>query len=186
MTPYTIPVFIHILGALALFVGYGIEWSVSALFRNASSTEQLRSWLRVFKISPPLSGAGLLVLLLSGGYLASLSPGTMRQGWISATFVGIIVALALGFVLILPRMRGIRSALPAGNEPLPDALRSRLADPVLLTAIRVRVLLATGIVFLMAAKPPLVSSLLLLVFAVILGLLFSIPVLIKTPAPANS
>ena len=173
MSPYTIPVFVHLLGALALFVGYGIEWGVSALFRKASSTEQLSSWLRVFKISPPLSGAGLLVLFLSGGYLASLS-GTMRQGWIPATFVGIIVALALGFALILPRMRGIRSALTAGSEALPTALRARLADPVLLTAIRVRVLLATGIVYLMVAKLPLVPSLVVLAVAAILGVLLSV------------
>jgi hypothetical protein len=173
MTPYTIPVFIHLLGALALFVGYGIEWAVSALFRNASSTEQLRAWLRVFKVSPPLSGAGLGVLLLSGGYLASLS-GTMRQGWIPATLLGIAVALALGFALILPRMRGIRSTLPSGNEPIPVALRSRLADPILLTAIRVRVMLATGIVYLMAAKLALVPSLVVLAIAAILGMFFSV------------
>ena len=181
MSPYTIPVFVHLLGALALFVGYGIEWGVSALFRNASSAEQLRSWLRVFKISAPLSGAGLLVLVLSGGYLGSLS-GTMRQGWIPATFFGIIVALALGFALILPRMRGIRSALPAGNEPLPAALRFRLADPVLLTAIRVRVLLATGIVYLMVAKIPMVPSLVALAIAAILGLLLSISTWNQKPA----
>jgi hypothetical protein len=173
MTPYTVPVFIHLLGALALFVGYGIEWAVSALFRNASSAEQLRAWLRVFKVSPPLSGAGLAVLLLSGGYLASLS-GTMRQGWIPATLLGIAVALVLGFALILPRMRGIRSTLPSGNEPIPAALRSRLADPILLTAIRVRVMLATGIVYLMAAKLALVPSLVVLAIAAILGVLFSV------------
>ena len=186
MTPYTVPVFIHLLGALALFVGYGIEWTASSLFRTASSTEQLRAWLRVFKVSPPLSGAGLLVLLLSGGYLASLSPGTMRQGWISATFVGIIVALALGFALILPRMRGIRSALPAGNEPLSAALHSRLADPILLTAIRVRVMLATGIVYLMAAKLSFMPSLAVLAIATVLGLVLSIPAWGGKTAAANS
>jgi hypothetical protein len=182
MTPYTIPVFVHLLAALALFVGYGIEWGVSALFRNASSAEQLRSWLRVFKISAPLSGAGLLVLLLSGGYLASLSAGTMRQGWISATFVGIIVALVLGFALILPRMRGIRSAIPSGNEPLSTALRTRLADPVLLTAIRVRVLLATGIVYLMVAKLWFVPSLVVLAIAAVFGVLFSLPTWSQKPS----
>jgi len=184
-TVHVLVLFLHLAGALALFIGYGIEWTASSLFRNAASVEQVRAWLRVFKVSPPLAGAGLGVLLLSGGYLASLS-GAMKQGWMLATFIGIFLALALGFALILPRMKAIRSALPAGNEPLPAALRSRLADPILLTSIRVRVLLAAGIVYLMAAKPPLVSSLLILVFAVILGLLFSIPVLTKTPAPANS
>jgi len=174
MTVFTAVVFLHLVGAVALFIAYGIEWTASSLFRTASSTEQLRAWLRVFKVSPPLSGAGLGVVLLSGGYLASLS-GTMRQGWIPATLIGIFVALALGFALILPRMRGIRSALPSGNEALPSALRSRLADPVLLTAIRVRVLLATGIVYLMVAKNPFVPSLEVLVIAAVLGVLSSVP-----------
>src|SRR6266851_5182650 len=129
MTVSSVVLFLHLTGAVALFIGYGIEWTASSLFRTASSTEQLR----VFKVSPPLSGAGLGVVLLTGGYLASLS-GSMKQGWIPATLIGIFVALALGFALILPRMRAIRSALPSGNEPIPAALRSRLADPILLTA----------------------------------------------------
>ena len=120
MNAFSAVLFIHLLGAVALFIGYGIEWTASALFRNAAFIEQLRSWLRVFKVSPPLSGAGLGILLLSGGYLASLS-GAMKQGWIPATLIGIFFALLLGFALILPRMKRIRAALPSGagaNEPL--------------------------------------------------------------------
>ncbi len=173
MTVFVAVVFAHLLGALALFIGYGIEWTASALFRNASSVEHVRAWLRIFKVSPPLSGAGLGVLLLSGGYLASLS-GTMKQGWIPATLLGIALALLLGFALILPRMRAIRAALPAGNEPLSAAVRSRLADPILLTAIRVRVMLALAIVYLMVAKPPFVTSLYVLIGAIPLGILLSL------------
>ena len=173
MTVISIVLFLHLVGALALFIGYGIEWTASSLFRNASSAEQLRAWLRVCKVSPPLSGAGLGIVILTGGYLASLT-GAMKQGWIPATLIGIFAALALGFALILPRMRGIRSALPSGGEPLSAALRARLADPILLTAVRVRVMLATGIVYLMAAKIPLVPSLVTLAIAVVLGVFFSI------------
>lgn len=173
MTVFTVVLFLHLLGAVALFIGYGIEWTASALFRSASSTEQLRAWLRVFKVSPPLSGTALGVLLISGGYLASLS-GAMKQGWIPATLIAIFVALVLGFALILPRMGRIRKALLPGNEPISSDLRGKLADPILLTAIRVRVLLASGIVYLMAAKMPLGPSLVVLAVAVVVGLLFSI------------
>ncbi len=173
MNVISVVLFLHLAEALALFIGYGIEWTASSLFRNASSAEQLRAWLRVFKVSPPLAGAGLGLVLLSGGYLASLT-GAMKQGWIPATLVGIFLALALGMGLILPRMKAIRSALPSGNEPLSPALRSRLADPILLTAIRVRVMLATGIVYLMAAKVSFVSSLVALAIAAVLGMLFSL------------
>jgi len=175
MTVHAALVYCHLLGAFALFIGYGIEWTASALFRNAASTEQVRAWLRVFKVSPPLAGGGLGVLLLSGGYLASLT-GAMRQGWIPATLVGIGMALLLGFGFILPRMRAIRNSLPSLNEPVAGDLRPRLSDPLLLTAIRVRLLLAAGIVYLMIAKSPFTPSLVALAVALILGLLLSIPV----------
>ncbi len=184
MTVFTAVLFLHLAAAFALFIGAGIEWITSSLFRNASSTEQLRAWLRVFKVSPPLSGAGIGVLLLSGGYLASLS-GAMKQGWIPAALLGIFLALALGFALILPRMRGIRSALPAGNEPLSSALRARVSDPVLLTAIRVRLLLAGGIAYLMASKLAFIPSLGVLAIATVLGVLIAIPTWGRTTAAAS-
>ena len=183
MTIFSVVLFLHLLGAVSLFIAYGIEWTASSLFRNASTTEQARSWLRVFRVSPPLSGVGLGVVLLSGGYLASLS-GAMKQGWIPATLIAIFVALVLGFALILPRMKRIRAELPSGNEPVSAQLRERLSDPVLLTAIRVRVMVVTGIVFLMAAKIPLVPSLVALSIAIVLGLIFSVPAWSRAAAAA--
>lgn len=181
MTVLNVVLFLHLAGAVALFVGYGIEWTASALFRNAASAEQLRAWLSVFKVSPPVSGIGLGVVLLTGGYLASRS-GAMKQGWIPATLLGIFLALVLGFALILPRMRSIRSVLPSGNQPLPTELRARLADPILLSAIRVRMMLVTGIVYLMAAKIPLVPSLVVLAIAAVIGVLFSVSTWSQKPS----
>lgn len=175
MTIHTVVLYAHLLGAVALFIGQGIEWTASSLFRGASSTEQVRAWLRVFKVSPPLSGIGIAVLLLSGGYLAQLS-GAMKQGWIPASLLAIGVALVLGFALILPRMNKIRKTLPSLNEPVSPELRARLTDPILLSAIRIRVLLAVGILYLMAAKIPFTPSLLALLIALAVGLLFSAPV----------
>lgn len=180
MNVFTLVLYSHLLGALALFIGYGIEWTASSLFRNATSTEQVRAWLRVFKVSPPLSGAGLGVLLLSGGYLASLT-GVMKQGWIPATLIAIAIALILGFAFVLPRMGKIRKSLPSLNEPISTDLRARLSDPLLQAAIRVRVMLAAGIVYLMAAKLPFMPSLLALAAAFLFGFLFSLPVL-RRPA----
>jgi len=175
MTLFTIVIFLHLLGALALFIGYGIEWAASSLFRSASSVEQARAWLRMFMFSPALAGVGLGVLILSGGYLASLS-GAMKQGWIPASLLGVAIALLIGFIVILPRMRGIRKVLPAQDAAVSAELRVRLADPLLLTAIRVRVMLALAIVYLMVAKTRFLPSLVALLVAMLLGLLFSIPI----------
>jgi hypothetical protein len=173
MSNYTLAMFFHFVGLVALFVGYGLEWIVSALLRKATTTEQVRAWLRVYRTSLPVSGPGLLILILSGGYLASLS-GAMKQGWVSASLLAIVFALGVGFVFILPRVRALRGALPEGNGALPANVIALLQAPAIPTLIRVRGLLALGIVYLMTVKPESLSaSLLDLGAAIILGLLAS-------------
>jgi len=163
--------FIHFLGMVGLFVGYGLEWAASSLLRRSSTTDQARSWLRIYRLSLPISGPGLLILILSGGYLASLSGG-MKQGWISAALLGIVFALGIGFVFILPKMKALRAALPEGDAPLSQAGLARVQDPMLVTLIRVRAILALGIVYLMTAKPEtLVTSLFILLGCIVIGML---------------
>jgi len=172
MTNYTIALFFHFLGLAALFVGYGLEWIVSALLRSATTADQVRAWLRVYKTSLPISGPGLLVLILSGGYLASLS-GAMKQGWMSASLLAIVFALGMGFVFILPRVRALRGALSDGSALSPKA-GELLRAPRLPTLIRIRAMLALGIVYLMTVKPDsFAGSLLVLAGAIVLGLLAS-------------
>jgi hypothetical protein len=172
MTNYTVALFWHFLGLVALFVGYGLEWIVSALLRRATTADQVRAWLRVYKTSLPVSGPGLLVLILSGGYLASLS-GAMKQGWMSASLLAIVFALGVGFVFILPRVRALREELSQGSALSPKA-GELLRAPGLPTLIRVRVFLALGIVYLMTVKPEsFATSLLVLAVAIVVGLLAS-------------
>lgn len=179
MSNYTLALFFHFVGLAALLVGYGLEWIVSGLLRRATTTEQVRAWLRVYRTSLPISGPGLLILILSGGYLAALSGG-MKQGWISASLLAIVFALGIGFVLILPRVRAIRSALPEGNGALPAKITDLLRAPGLATLIRVRALLALGIVYLMTVKPEgFASSLIALGVAIVLGVVFSVPAFSK-------
>ncbi len=173
MTLYSNVLFVHIASALALFLGYGLEWTVSALLRHASTTDQARAWLRVYRVSPPVTGVGLALLILSGGWLSAMTGG-MNQGWLIASVVGIVVALVIGFALILPRLRAIRRALPEGNAALTPEALLQLQSAALPTLIRVRALLAVGIVYLMTAKPPLGVSLVVLAIAVVAGVLLSL------------
>jgi hypothetical protein len=171
MTAYALTLFTHFLGLIALFVGYGLEWAASSLLRRSTTSEQARAWLRIYRLSLPISGPGLLILIISGGYLASVT-GSMRQGWISGSLLAIVFALGIGFVFILPRVKRIRAALPDGTVTLPDATLVRLQDPMFLTLVRVRFLLAVGIVLLMTSKPQLLStSLFILLGAIVVGLL---------------
>ena len=171
MTTYAIGLFFHFLGLVGLFVGYGLEWTGSSLLRRATSVDEARAALGLYRLSMPISGPGLLVLILSGGYLASLT-GSMKQAWISSSLLAILLALGIGFAFILPRVRSIRAALPAGNAPLPETALKRVEDPLIVTLIRVRFLLALGIVYLMTAKPAsLAAALFILLGALVIGLL---------------
>ena len=179
MTNYALALFFHFVGLAALFIGYGLEWIVSAFLRGATTTDQVRAWLRVYRTSLPVSGPGLLVLILSGAYLAQVS-GAMKNGWMSASMLAIVLALGIGFTLILPRVKAIRAALPEGSAALPAKATTLLRAPGLPTLIRVRAMLALGIVYLMTAKPDtLASSLLVLGVAIVLGLLVSAPTFSK-------
>jgi hypothetical protein len=171
MTPYAFAMFLHLLGMVGLFVGYGMEWAASSLLRRSTTADQARSWLRIYRLSMPISGPGLLLLIFTGGYLASVT-GSMKQGWISGSLLGIVFALGIGFVFILPRIRRIRAALPEGNVALSAAGIALVNDPMIVTLIRVRGLLALGIVFLMTTKPEaLMTSLFILLAFIVVGML---------------
>jgi len=171
MTPYAIALFVHFLGLVGLFVGYGLEWTASSLLRRSTTTSQVRSWLRIYRLSLPISGPGLLILILSGGYLAAATGG-MKQGWISASLLGILLAMGIGFVLILPRMKVLRAALPEADAPLSDRGQVLVQDPMILTLVRIRAILALGIVYLMTTKPlTLSTSLFILLGAIVVGML---------------
>jgi len=182
MTSYSIALFTHFLGLVGLFVGYGLEWAGFSLLRRSTTADQARSWLRIYRLSLPISGPGLLILIISGGYMASIT-GSMKQGWISASLLAIVVILGMGFVLILPRLRRVRAALPEANVSFPDTILARVQDPMLVTLVRTRFLLAMGIVLLMTAKPVALStSLFILLGSIVVGLLCAVPAWTSRPA----
>ncbi|HUL32750.1 MAG TPA: hypothetical protein VL128_02595 [Candidatus Eisenbacteria bacterium] len=174
MSNYTLALFCHFLGLVALFAGYGMEWIISVLLRKAMTVEQVRAWLRVYRTSLPISGPGLLVLILSGAYLAAES-GAMKEGWMSASMLAILLALGIGFMFILPRVRALRGSLGEAAGSLPVKTVELLHAPGLPTLIRVRALIALGIVYLMTVKPgTFAASLVALGVAIVLGLLASV------------
>ncbi|MGB7849213.1 MAG: DUF2269 family protein [Candidatus Acidiferrum sp.] len=186
MNPYSIALFTHFFGLVGLFVGYGLEWAASSLLRSSTTSDQARAWLRIYKLSLPISGPGLLILIVSGGYLASITGG-MKQGWISASLLAIVLALGIGFVFLLPRVRRIRAALPEATVTLPDAILARVQDPMVVTLIRVRFVLALGIVYLMTAKPEsFATSFFILLGAIVVGLFCAAASWSSRPASAKA
>src|SRR5215467_4349672 len=104
MSRFTIAIFLHLVGMVGLFIGYGLEWVASSLLRRATNAEQVRAWLRIFRLSLPISGSGLLLLILSGVYFASFTE-SWKEGWLLASLVAIAFAFGIGFAFIFRRVR---------------------------------------------------------------------------------
>jgi uncharacterized membrane protein len=173
MTAYSSTLFLHLASVLLLFIGFGIEWAANHFLRASTAPDEARTWLRLARLGPLLSGPALLALILSGGYLAYVT-GLMKQGWIPASFLGILCVFLPGVVIHVPRMAAIRNALSMKPAALAPELVAKLRDPLLATSVRTRALLALGIVYLMTAKLSLELSLLALLAFTVLGLLLSL------------
>src|SRR5215813_6388554 len=120
MTLYALILFVHLAGVVTLFLAFGVEWTAFSFLSSAKSAEEADQWLRLARLAPLINGPALLVAILSGGYLAS-HIGAFKQGWVSASFVGIVVVAALGGAINAPKLRAIRLAIPEGGEKLSAA-----------------------------------------------------------------
>ena len=174
MTPYTLTLFVHLASVAVLFMAFAIEWTAISFLGKANSAEEAQSWLRLARLGPLTNGPALLVAILSGGYLASLMK-VFKEGWISASFIGIVVVALFGILINVPRMRAIRLAIPQGGEALFAALRSK-ALPM---SVRMRTFTALSIVLMMTAKFSLSQSLLALLGGLAFGFVLSLPALTR-------
>lgn len=172
MDAYHIALFVHLLGMVGLFVGYGLEWTGTAFLLRGATGDEVRGALRIYRVSLPLSGPSLLVLILSGGYLAGVTEA-WKGGWIIASILGIVVALGMGFGMVMPRMKSLRATLPEGNAALVGPALAKVQDGFVVTLIRARFFLAVGIVCVMTLKPTFVASLAVLLGGIVLGILVS-------------
>jgi hypothetical protein len=168
MTLYTLALFLHVTGALGLFVAIGLEWASLPRLRRAASVEQAHTWLGVLGALGPIGGPSALTLLVTGIYM-------MLRAWRGAAWPGIgllamVLIVVLGGVLTGRRVTALRHAVPAESAPLPQALRERLHDPVLVLSARLRAALALGVVFIMCTKPGVAGSLTAMGAALVIGL----------------
>jgi hypothetical protein len=183
MTIYTIILFLHIIGAIGYFLAIG-TWLIGFLaIRRARRVEQVRTLAHLTGQLGPLFGISVLLILVTGLYMAITAWGVLT-GWILVALISLILIAPLGTAFIEPRRRAIdRLAQEAPDGPLPQSLEQRTHDPILLTALQTVTALLLGIVFLMTNKPSLISSIIVMAVVLVLGLASSILVSRATRIP---
>lgn len=167
MNSYSIALFLHVVGALGFFVALGLEWTSLRHLQRATTTEQVREWLRVPAEMGRMGMIAMLTLLVAGFYM-------MAAAWHGAAWIIVTLgAIVLMIVAMVPARRGMAAiGKTAGTErgAVSPALSQLLHDPLLEISLQTRVAMTLGIVFLMTTKPGWGGSLLSMAVAIVLGL----------------
>jgi hypothetical protein len=167
---YHIALFVHITGALLLFIAVGVEWFGLNRLRRAERVEQVQevcALLRVLGKLFPLSA----LLILGGGLYMAITVWGFTLAWVDAALILVVAFSIIGQKVSGPRMAAIgKAAFTLPHGPLPASLRARTTDPVLVFVTRTTTLLGWGIVFLMTVKPDLLGTMATLGVTLVIGL----------------
>ncbi len=123
MSAYSIALFLHLVGVLALFAGIALEQTGLRRLRTSLSLVQVREWVTLLRGVRRIDAPAGLTILLSGGYLAEHGAG--HHAWVAAGIIGMVVMAVLGVAVGRPRFLAIVTALHAQDGPVTASLRGR-------------------------------------------------------------
>ena len=184
MSRYTVDIFVHVMGAIAVFVGYGSLALAVMAMRRASHAEQVRAitstLLSTRKIGPErvsaidvIVVAGVLMIAFTGFDMA-FTFQLLRAPWVDVAIGSFLVLAPIGLLVTNPRLHRIEDA--ASNEPtgpISSVLRAQTHDPLLALELGGALGILIGLIYLMTTKPGLVDSLVAMLVAVAVGLALS-------------
>lgn len=174
MSLYSFALFLHIVGAMGLFVSLGLEWTSLLNLRRAETTEQAQFAGQGLALVRRLGLISMVTILVAGVYMMATSWG--GAPWIVVALLSLLLFPLLG-VLGGRRMAVLGQVLgpKAQRGVLSPSLRQQLQHPLILASIQIRTALALGIVFLMTVKPDMAGSIIAIVVAVALGVASALP-----------
>lgn len=171
MNLYTLALFAHLLGILGMFVGMGLQWTITLRLRRAQTLAQVREWSSLVSGVGKLGAISGVVVLAAGIYLV-VARWNFSMPWIVVSLAALMLMLALGVGVMARRLNGIRRAAAtsdASSDSMPLDLQRRIRHPLLWIAAQLTGSIALGIVFLMTVKPDMGVSLLALAVALAFG-----------------
>lgn len=186
MSRYSVEVFLHVMGAILVFVGYGSLLLAVAAMRRATRSEQLHAITSTLLASRRIGRerisaidvvaiAGVVVIAVTGLDMA-LSLQLIRAPWIDVAIGSFLMLAPIGPLVINPRLHRIADAVDLGpNGPISSSLRTLVRDPILTVALGGSLGILVGLVFLMTTKPALGTSLAAIVITIGAGLALSWP-----------
>jgi hypothetical protein len=181
-----VELFVHLVGVISVFIGFGTLLLATFALGRASRVEQVRAIMTPLvagrRIGPEhislidvLVIAGVL-LIASSGIAMARANDYLLSTWVEVATVSFLLVAPVGPFVINPRLHGIAEESQRNSDgPIPAALASLIQDRLLVLAMRCSVSVLLGIVFLMATKPSLAASIAVILTAVVLGGALSLP-----------
>ena len=168
---YTLALFVHILGAIGLFVAISLIVVAFVRMRRASTIEQIREWASVADVAGKSMIVISLVVLVPALYMVIVAWGFLTP-WVMAALITFVVLSIMGASMNGRTLeRVVVMAQKASPGLVPADLRAQLLSPQLWLAEGVRLMLLLGILCLMTIKPDILFSILVLLGMLILGLI---------------
>jgi hypothetical protein len=166
MDLYSVLIFAHVLGAVALFAALGIEVVAFRRLRVAVAADQARTWMGPLREAGRLGPAAMVTILIAGVWMMALRWGP--EPWILTALVGLAVIAMLGATLTRRAMEHLDSSL-AEESHLPADFRALVEGPLRIS-LWLRLAIGVGILGLMTAKPDALGSLVIVGVALAIGL----------------
>jgi hypothetical protein len=181
MSLYTLLLFVHVSGAICLFIGMGIWlFGITAIGR-AARVEQVRTLAGLMLMARLAVPGGAFVVIAAGLAMTQIAWG-LRIGWIAVALGSLVITGPIGTWVIDPKVRAIAAlAQSLPDDPLPAPLAERAHDRVLRLALYTMTAMLFGIVFLMTTKPALTSAVGAMLISALLGLASVVPLVRTRP-----
>jgi hypothetical protein len=173
MTLYFAARILHICGALGMFMALGVDLAGVGSLGRARTTEQVRRAIESYRVNSVLGPISLLLVLVPGIYMATTA--WAWQPWLQVSLGALVLVMALGGALSRPKLSALAATVQGDDRGLTLEQERQVRDPLLRTSFVVRALLSLGIVALMATKPDLSTSLLVIAAAHVLAAAVSTP-----------
>jgi hypothetical protein len=173
MNIYSIALFLHIVGALGVFVALGLEWTGLRQLQSANLPEQVRAWMGILKGTNNVGFPSMLTTVITGIYMVLKVWGWVP--WILVVLGALVLIIVLSMALTKPQMAALGEALATEKGSVSQTFHNLVNHPVLWISIQTRVAIALGIIFLKIAKPDLVGSLVTIGVAIVLGIASALP-----------
>jgi hypothetical protein len=170
MSLYSLMLFIHVSGAICLFIGFGTWFLGITAIARAARVEQVRTIADLLLMVRLVVPASALLVIIAGLTMTVTAWG-IQTGWIAVALGSLIIIGPVGTWVIDPKVRSIAvlaNSLPDG--PLPPTLAQRTHDGVLHLGLHTLIAMLFGIIFLMTTKPVLTNAIVAMVVTAFLGL----------------